>query len=229
MWEPNDAERRAAWEPYAELLTRVSVVPLREDEGLLPEALSARTPSSPPHGRYCANAAPRLPSPRRTVNKTSATWPLRCSNYGIRPLLAHRHPALEDWECRRPADRSRGAHENAWTRAGGLRSALEEARTLLTAYPDLLASACGVPNLPAPRARGSVQSSAVRCSRGRLTSGTTITQTVGSRPAGRLPVPRPPPHRAHPVDPQRRDPQGHHGAGWPVLRACRPDLPTLGP
>lgn len=26
-WEPNDAERRAAWELYVELVTRVSVVP----------------------------------------------------------------------------------------------------------------------------------------------------------------------------------------------------------
>ncbi|MCX5559308.1 hypothetical protein [Streptomyces sp. NBC_00038] len=32
-WEPNNEERRAAWELYVELVTRVPVVPLREDEG----------------------------------------------------------------------------------------------------------------------------------------------------------------------------------------------------
>ena len=33
-WEPNEVERRAAWELYVELLTRVAVVPLRQGEGL---------------------------------------------------------------------------------------------------------------------------------------------------------------------------------------------------
>jgi len=32
-WEPNDDERKAAWELYVELVTRISVVPLGPDEG----------------------------------------------------------------------------------------------------------------------------------------------------------------------------------------------------
>lgn len=67
-------------------------------------------------------------------------------NYGIGPLLAHWHPALEDWENRRPADFSRRAHEQAWDRADDLRTAMGDTQTALTAYADLLASACDVPN-----------------------------------------------------------------------------------
>ena len=40
-WEPNDAERLAAWELYVELITRVAVVPLGGHEGLLSEALDS--------------------------------------------------------------------------------------------------------------------------------------------------------------------------------------------
>ncbi|MGV9246719.1 hypothetical protein [Streptomyces sp. NPDC003710] len=74
-----------------------------------------------------------------------AAWELL--NYGLRPLLADWHPTLEDWETRRPADRSRRDHEQAWDRAGALRTALRDTRGILTAYADLLAGACGVPNL----------------------------------------------------------------------------------
>jgi hypothetical protein len=41
IWEPDEAERRAAWELYVELVTRVAVVQLGPVEGLLREALSS--------------------------------------------------------------------------------------------------------------------------------------------------------------------------------------------
>src|SRR6266536_2347761 len=40
-WVPDDAERQAAWELYVELTTRIAVVPLGPNEGLLREALSS--------------------------------------------------------------------------------------------------------------------------------------------------------------------------------------------
>ena len=40
-WEPNDAERRAVWELYTELITRIAVVLLGPPEGLLREALDS--------------------------------------------------------------------------------------------------------------------------------------------------------------------------------------------
>ena len=38
-WEPNEDERKAAWELYVELITRVATVPL--EHGLLREALTS--------------------------------------------------------------------------------------------------------------------------------------------------------------------------------------------
>jgi hypothetical protein len=40
-WKPDDTQRRAAWELYVELVTRIAVVPLAGTEGLLREALSS--------------------------------------------------------------------------------------------------------------------------------------------------------------------------------------------
>jgi hypothetical protein len=68
-------------------------------------------------------------------------------NYGLRPVLATWHPTLEDWESHRPADRSRREHERAFPQVDQLRTALDDTRQNLAAYADLLATACGVPNL----------------------------------------------------------------------------------
>jgi hypothetical protein len=40
-WEPDESERKAAWELYVELITRISVVELQPGEGLLREALAS--------------------------------------------------------------------------------------------------------------------------------------------------------------------------------------------
>ena len=40
-WKPDEGQKKAAWEMYVELVTRISVAELHEDEGLLREALSS--------------------------------------------------------------------------------------------------------------------------------------------------------------------------------------------
>ncbi|MET7378959.1 hypothetical protein ABZT08_09015 [Streptomyces sp. NPDC005526] len=146
-WEPNDAERRAAWELYVELVTRVSVVPLRNDEGLLRDALSSLYSLFGTTRDVLRKYGPEVAEPKKDGQYNFGYLAVAMLNYGIRPLLAAWHPVLEDWESRRPADRSCRDHEQAWELAGDLRSSLRDTRAILTAYADLLASACGVPNL----------------------------------------------------------------------------------
>ena len=136
-WELNSEERRAAWELYVELVTRVSAVPLREDEGLLREALGSLYSLFETMQEILCQHGPDIPEPKRDVQYNFGYLAVAMLNYGVRPLLAHWHPALEDWEHRRPVDRSRRDHKLAWSQSG----------QLLTAYADLLAAACGVPNL----------------------------------------------------------------------------------
>ncbi|MEU1616186.1 hypothetical protein ABZ479_02655 [Streptomyces sp. NPDC005722] len=146
-WEPNDTERRAAWELYVELVTRVSVVPLREDEGLLREALSSLYSLFNTTREVLRKYGPDVAEPKKNGQYNFGYLAVAMLNYGLRPLLASWHPALGDWENRRPGEVSRRDHEQAWQKAGELRAALRDTRTTLTAYADLLATACGVPNL----------------------------------------------------------------------------------
>ncbi|MDX5564728.1 hypothetical protein PYK79_17100 [Streptomyces sp. ID05-04B] len=146
-WEPNDAERRAAWERYVELVTRVSVVPLRADEGLLREALGSLYSVFATTRDILRRHGPEVAEPKRNGQYNFGYLAVAMLNFGIRPLLARWHPTLEDWENERPADRSRRNHEQLWPQSDELRAALADTRRVLTAYADLLASACGVPNL----------------------------------------------------------------------------------
>ncbi|MET9411996.1 hypothetical protein ABZX90_40715 [Streptomyces sp. NPDC002935] len=146
-WEPNDAERRAAWELYVELVTRVSVVPLRADEGLLREALSSLYSLFTTTREILRKYGPEVAEPKKNGQYNFGYLAVAMLNYGIRPLLAHWHPALEDWESQRSTDGGRREHEQAWNDAADLRIALRDTRATLTAYADLLAHACGVPNL----------------------------------------------------------------------------------
>ncbi|MFF1682458.1 hypothetical protein ACFVYG_41245 [Streptomyces sp. NPDC058256] len=146
-WEPNDAERRAAWEVYVELVTRVSVVPLRADEGLLREALTSMYSLFATTRDVLRQHGPEVAEPKRNGQYNFGYLAVAMLNFGIRPLLARWHPALEDWENQQPVDRSRREHEQLWPQADELRAALTDTRRILTAYTDLLASACGVPNL----------------------------------------------------------------------------------
>ncbi|MER7679450.1 hypothetical protein [Streptomyces sp. NPDC096934] len=146
-WEPNDAERRAAWELYVELVTRVSVVPLRADEGLLREALTSLYSLFGTTRDVLRQHGPDVAEPKRNGQYNFGYLAVAMLNFGIRPLLARWHPTLEDWESQRPADRSRRDHEGLCPQSEELRAALADTRRILTAYADLLASACGVPNL----------------------------------------------------------------------------------
>ena len=146
-WEPNDDERKAAWELYVELVTRISVVPLGPDEGLLREALSSLYSLFATTRDILRRYGPGVAEPKPGGQYSFGTLAVAMLNIGLRPMLARWHPALEDWEAGRPERLSRGEHERAWDQAADLRAALETTRDLLTQYARLMASACGVPDL----------------------------------------------------------------------------------
>jgi hypothetical protein len=146
-WEPNDDERKAAWELYVELLTRISVVPLGPAEGLLREALSSLYSLVATTRQILRHYGPNVAEPKPNGQYSFGFLAVTMLNYGLRPMLARWHPVLEDWEAIRPPDRSRGEHERAWEHASDLRAALDTTRDALTQYARLMADACGVPDL----------------------------------------------------------------------------------
>ncbi len=148
-WEPNEVERRAAWELYVELLTRVAVVPLARGEGLVREALASLYALFATTREVLRKAGPQVAEPKPAGQYNLAFLAVALLNFALRPVLARWHPVLEEWEAIRPAGRSRREHEQAWARIGALRDELETTREQLTYYAALLAAACGVPDLTA--------------------------------------------------------------------------------
>ncbi len=147
-WEPQQAERRAAWELYVELVTRIAVAPLQPDEGLLREALSSLYALFAITRDILRRHGPGVaPGPRSVL--TVGYLGVAVLNGSLRPLLARWHPLLLDYEATRVAGVSASEHERRWERAAELRAELERTRQLLVRYALSLGEAAGAaPLLP---------------------------------------------------------------------------------
>jgi len=86
--EPNDTERRAAWELYVELLTRISVVPLAQREGLLREALMSLYSLFDTTRQILRTHGPDIAEPKRDGEYSLGFLAVAMLNFTLRPLLA---------------------------------------------------------------------------------------------------------------------------------------------
>ena len=140
----DEAQQRAAWEMYVELVTRVAVQPLGPDEGLLREALLSLYALFDETRRILRQYGPEVAIPERKKLLSFGQLAVHVLNRGLRPFLAKWHPLLHAWEGTRLAGLSVRDHERAWEREPELRTALEETRNQLRSYADILADLCGV-------------------------------------------------------------------------------------
>jgi hypothetical protein len=147
IWVPNDHERKAAWELYVELVTRISVVKLGPEDGLLREALSSLYSIFGTTRDVLRRYGPAVAERRPSGQYNFGVLAVGMLNSGLRPVLAKWHPALEEWESLRPEGTSRRQHEQAWAHCTDLRADLDTTRDLLTQYAQLMADACNIPDL----------------------------------------------------------------------------------
>jgi hypothetical protein len=145
-WEPDTAERDAAWELYVEMITRVSVVPLGADEGKAREALTSfyqlfaiTRDILRRHGPAVARGGAK----RITFGRIAVAM----LNGAVRPVLAKWHPLLTAHEEQRPAGVDTVAHERTWDRIGELRQEIDRVRKTLTDIAVLLGEVAGVESL----------------------------------------------------------------------------------
>jgi hypothetical protein len=153
-WEPNDAERLAAWELYVELITRVAVVPLPAGDGLMREALTSLYTLFGATRDILRRHGPSIAEPKADGQYNFGYLSIVVLNVVIRPVLARWHPLLHDWENTRLPERSQADHERQWPQAGELRAELSRTRAALASYAALLAAACGIPDLSAAIPKG---------------------------------------------------------------------------
>jgi hypothetical protein len=143
-WVADRAQQEASWELYVELITRISVQPLKADEGLLREALSSLYSLFPETRRILREHGPRVARPLQGGTLSLGQIAVEVLNLRLRPLLAKWHPLLQTYETNRPPTVSPRDHEHAWPHAAELRAELERLRIHIIEYANLLARASGV-------------------------------------------------------------------------------------
>jgi hypothetical protein len=143
-WEPDERETAAAWEMYIELATRISTQALQDDEGILREALGSLHDLFPITREILRRQGPTVARKKGTSDHSFAELAIYVLNYAIRPVLAKWHPLLEEYEAARPEGKSVKEHEAEWGRNGELRGVLENLRSGLLDYANLLAAVAGV-------------------------------------------------------------------------------------
>jgi hypothetical protein len=144
-WEPNDAERRAAWELYVELATRVATAPIQRNAGLHRHALDSLHALFAITRDILRRYGPEVAQPNDEGFASFGTLAVTVLNEALRPLLRTWQPLLQDHEDQRPADITRVAWERQWERYDELTQALEQVRETITQYSTLLANVAGVP------------------------------------------------------------------------------------
>ncbi|MEM7656337.1 MAG: hypothetical protein AAF399_09435 [Bacteroidota bacterium] len=146
-WEIDELQKKAAWEMYVELATRITTAPLQEHEGLLREALTSYYSMFETTRKILKTYGPELATPASPKDTTFGHLAVAILNQVLRPLLAKWHPLLTDWEARRPQNQSTTEHELAWEHNVALRTEINEVRERLMEYADVLAAVSGVAKL----------------------------------------------------------------------------------
>ena len=147
QWEVDETQRKAAWEIYVELITRVTVVELKDNEGLLREALSSFYSLFETTRGILKKHGPGIATPSEPNDTTLGHIAVGVLNRVLRPLLAQWHPRLKEHEDQRPRNISIPDHERAWEFSPTLRQEIRIIQNQLVEYANVLAEVSGVSKL----------------------------------------------------------------------------------
>ena len=139
-WESDTTERRAAWELYIELVTRIAVQSLDSQDGLMREALNSLYSLFGSTREILRKAGPDVGASRESVGGIA----IAVLNNGLRPFLSKWHPALQAWEATKDIGVSASTHEKSWSEESALRQELERLRDDLEQYAGALADIAGI-------------------------------------------------------------------------------------
>lgn len=146
-WKPKESERKAAWELYVELVTRISVMELKKGHGLLTEALNSLYSIFSTTREILKKGGPDLARPQEGAEYSLGRLAINILNFELRPLLSEWHPLLLDYEIHKPINESIKSYEDKWEFNETLRKKLDETRKNLIKYAKYLALAAEVESI----------------------------------------------------------------------------------
>lgn len=144
-WKPDENDEKAAWELYVELITRISIVELKPDEGLLREALSSLYSVFATTREILKKYGASIASSKDESSISVGYLAIAVLNTVLRPVLAKWHPLLLEYESKKTKDISLVEHEKKWDRNRELRTELNQVRHILIKYAEILAEVAKVP------------------------------------------------------------------------------------
>ncbi|MBN2441557.1 MAG: hypothetical protein JXJ04_09420 [Spirochaetales bacterium] len=143
-WQPDAVQRKAAWELYVELVTRISFAKLKKDEGILREALSSLHKIFEITRTILKKYGPKVARPKGKSKLSFGYTAVGVLNLVLGPVLARWHPLLSAYEKLRKDTVSVYEHEQKWDKNEELRQALNDVREKLIEYIVILAKAAKV-------------------------------------------------------------------------------------
>jgi hypothetical protein len=143
-WISDEVQQRAAWELYVELVTRVAVERLSDDDGLIREAYASLYSLFGETRAILKRSGPDIAVPAGKSELSFAHVAIAVLNEVLRPFLASWHSRLLAHEQQRPNDRPAREHERAWSEYAAAREALRGIQDKMARYAELLADAAGV-------------------------------------------------------------------------------------
>jgi hypothetical protein len=132
-WKPDEAETRAAWNLYVELVTRVATQDLVEHEGLDRAVLRSLYSLFPATRRVLRDAGPAMGVRRESLGGVA----IAVLNRGLRPFLTKWHGRLTEWERNAKAG-------DTWPDKDEFRAELGKLGLELSRYAEALAIIAGV-------------------------------------------------------------------------------------
>lgn len=142
--------REFAWEVYVELVTRISIVPLPDDEGSDREALASLYSLFGNLREALVRAGPDTAKPSGDGTSV-ATFVAVLLNTMLRPFLSHWHPHLEQHEVKKGSRVSRREHEAAWADHLEFRRELRELQENLVRFAAALEELLELPKMASLR------------------------------------------------------------------------------
>jgi hypothetical protein len=150
-WEPDETERKAAWEMYVELVTRISVAEFKPGEGILREALSSLYELFNVTREILKKYGPEVARPGKGGHISFGYISVVILNTLLRPVLAKWHPLLLEYENTKKQGISPVEHELKWKSQQDLRNELNSVRDSLIVYSNILSQVANVPSLVVER------------------------------------------------------------------------------